>query len=274
MKLFVKIFLYLVAFFVFFGIEQTIGGIISGTTFNEMIQDSFDSDPYQMMLMEIFGCVFTIILTWLFLRFDKESLKVLGLRLDLNLISQGTVLGGIFVWLFFIILLFFDQIELNDHLIFNEDFIYISVALFFAAFIEEIVFRGYIFTKFYQQTGKIKALIFSSLIFAAFHLLNPNLSWIAILEIFLAGAVIGFAYLKTGNIWFVTFLHWSWNLVQTIIGYNVSGQDFYSVLNFAELEKNIWTGGNFGFEGSILSVISMFLMYFLLTKIHARKSTF
>ena len=273
MMLFLRIFLYIVGFFIFFGIGQSLGALISGLSFKEMMAQSFNSNPFQMMWMEFFGANFTILLTWLFLRFDEEKLNSLGFRFNPNQWLQGFVLGGIFIWLFFVLLLFLNQIELKDNFVFNSDFMYISIALFFAAFIEEIVFRGYIMTKFFQKTNELKALLFSSLIFAAFHLMNPHLSIIAIIEIFFAGIIIGYAYLKTKNIWFVTFLHWGWNWLQTMVGFNVSGQDFYSVLNFSHLEQNVWTGGNFGFEGSILSVISMILMYAILATLKTNKLT-
>lgn len=273
MKLFLRIFLYIIGFFICFGLGQSFGALISGLSYKEMMAKSFDSNPFQMMWMEIFGAAFTLLLTWLFLSFDREKLNSLGFSFNPNQWLQGFVLGGIFIWLFFVLLLFLNQIELKDDLVFNSDFIYISIALFFAAFIEEIVFRGYIMTKFFQKTTEIKALLFSSFIFAAFHLMNPNLSVIAILEIFFAGIIIGYAYLKTKNIWFVTCLHWGWNWLQTMVGYNVSGQDFYSVLNFSHLEQNVWTGGNFGFEGSILSVISMILMYGILATMKTKKLT-
>jgi len=54
-------------------------------------------------------------------------------------------------------------------------------------------------------------------------------------------------------------LHLSWNLFQTIFGFNVSGQDTYSVIEFAMIEQNLLNGGAFGFEGSILAVIAMLI---------------
>jgi hypothetical protein len=52
-------------------------------------------------------------------------------------------------------------------------------------------------------------------------------------------------------------LHLSWNLFQTILGFNVSGQDSYSLIEFSISENTLLNGGAFGFEGSILSVIAM-----------------
>jgi len=75
--------------------------------------------------------------------------------------------------------------------------------------------------------------------------------------LFLAGIVLGISYIHTKNLWFPIAMHLSWNLFQAIFGFNVSGQKTYSLIEFSITENNIINGGDFGFEGSILSVIAM-----------------
>ncbi|MEO6728789.1 MAG: hypothetical protein ABIM99_02595 [Candidatus Dojkabacteria bacterium] len=51
-------------------------------------------------------------------------------------------------------------------------------------------------------------------------------------------------------------LHFGWNFFQgTIFGFNVSGKDTYSLIVTKDNTANMWNGGKFGFEGSILSII-------------------
>ncbi len=42
---------------------------------------------------------------------------------------------------------------------------------------------------------------------------------------------------------------------ETIFGFNVSGRNTYFLIVTKENTINIWNGGNFGFEDSILSII-------------------
>lgn len=107
--------------------------------------------------------------------------------------------------------------------------------------------------------NKYVALIVSSILFSLMHGFNPNIDLFSLFNIFLAGILLGLSYIYTKNLWFPIALHLSWNLFQTIFGFNVSGQDSYSLIEFSIYENNLLNGGDFGFEGSILSVISMII---------------
>ncbi len=72
----------------------------------------------------------------------------------------------------------------------------------------------------------------------------------------MAGLLFGLSYIYTKNLWFPIALHFSWNFFQgTVFGFNVSGKETYSLIITKENSFNIWNGGNFGFEGSILSIL-------------------
>nr|WP_235817831.1 CPBP family intramembrane glutamic endopeptidase [Formosa haliotis] len=85
------------------------------------------------------------------------------------------------------------------------------------------------------------------------------MDWFSFLNLFLAGILLGITYTYTKNLWFPIALHFSWNLFQTLFGFNVSGQDFYSLIEFKITDNNMINGGDFGFEGSIFSVIAQVL---------------
>jgi hypothetical protein len=89
------------------------------------------------------------------------------------------------------------------------------------------------------------------------HGFNPNINLFSLTNLFLAGILLGISYIHTKNLWFPIALHFSWNLFQTMYGFNVSGQKSYSLIEFTISKNNIINGGDFGFEGSILSVFAM-----------------
>ncbi|HUE97260.1 MAG TPA: CPBP family intramembrane glutamic endopeptidase, partial [Longimicrobiaceae bacterium] len=85
--------------------------------------------------------------------------------------------------------------------------------LFFgiAAAFEELVFRGYAFQALVAWIGPWPAIVIASAIFAALHGQNPNVTSLAIVNIFVAGVLLSLAYLKTRSLWFATGVHVGWN---------------------------------------------------------------
>lgn len=91
------------------------------------------------------------------------------------------------------------------------------------------------------------------------HCINPSINLFSLLDLFLAGIVLGLPYIYTKNLWFSISMHLSWNLFQTLYGFNVSGLDTYSIIEFEIIDENLINGGGFGLEGSYLSIIAEIL---------------
>jgi len=100
------------------------------------------------------------------------------------------------------------------------------------AIVEEVLFRGYILKNLMSSFNKYIALFFLSILYSLIHSFNPNIDMFSLLVLFLAGIVLGLSYINTKKLWFPIALHLSWNLFQTLIGLNVSGQDTYSIIEF------------------------------------------
>lgn len=102
--------------------------------------------------------------------------------------------------------------------------------LLLSAFWEELTFRGPLFRsafyevrKNHQQIWPFFTLIaIHALVFTLFHLRNPQISGLTILNIFLASAVLGFASIH--SFFSVVLLHFFWNIIPSIWwGLPVSG---------------------------------------------------
>jgi uncharacterized protein len=130
-----------------------------------------------------------------------------------------------------------------------------------AALMEEVMIRGYILSRLMSCMNKFVALCISSFIFAFMHLFNPNISFLPIFNIFLAGLMLGAAFLYTRNLCFPITLHVFWNWLQgPLLGYEVSGAKLFpSTLTLHLPEKNIINGGDFGFEGSIICTVLLII---------------
>ena len=123
---------------------------------------------------------------------------------------------------------------------------------------EEIVFRGVLFRWIDEKWGFLTALIISALLFGAMHMGQPNATWWSSLAIAIeAGLMLGAAYKWSGTLWFPIGIHWAWNFFQgNIFGIAVSGSDAgASLLHSAANGPDILTGGPFGAEASIITVI-------------------
>jgi hypothetical protein len=127
-----------------------------------------------------------------------------------------------------------------------------------AAF-EEVLFRGYILQTFVRNQRSVFGVIFSSVLFAAVHSFNPNVSQIALANTFLAGVWFATAYLVTKNLWLPFGIHLAWNWTQiAVFGSEISG--FSRLVPISLFNENDggpdWlTGGNYGIEGGLACTI-------------------
>jgi membrane protease YdiL (CAAX protease family) len=130
-----------------------------------------------------------------------------------------------------------------------------------AALNEEIAFRGYFLQNLEEAFGTWWAVGISSLVFSSFHFLNPHFSWLAFLNIVLAGLLFAVAYLLTRNLWLPIALHFSWNYFQgPVFGFPVSGLRFPSLLAL-EISSGAlpFSGGSFGPEGGLTGTLATLL---------------
>ncbi|BCU82530.1 CAAX amino protease [Polycladomyces abyssicola] len=123
---------------------------------------------------------------------------------------------------------------------------------------EEILVRGYIQTLMVRQWGRMIGIITASLLFCALHLGNPNLSWLALFNLFLAGVMLGTAKEAFGGLWTPIGFHFAWNLCQETLSLPVSGLHLieHPVLITRETGPVWVTGGGFGLEaGAAVTVL-------------------
>lgn len=220
------------------------------------------------ILTQLFTLGTTFFVIWIFRKYiDRMSIISMGydIRGKFKDIIYGFLVGFILISLGFIILYIFNSLEIvevkyDTKIIFGSFFFFLL-----AAILEEIVFRGYILNNLLiSMKNKYLALLISSLLFAFVHGLNPNLSLLSIINLVIAGLALGITYIHTKNLWFPIFMHVSWNYFQgPIFGFEVSGMDTPSIITQKVIGSNIITGGNFGFEGSIILTFLLFGMIFI-----------
>jgi len=141
------------------------------------------------------------------------------------------------------------------------------------AFSEELAFRGYIFQRVEWSLGSWGGLFLMSVLFAAAHVSNPGMTGstriLASVNIFLAGAALGLAYLGTRSLALPLGLHFGWNWCQgALLGFGVSGTQALGCFIPVSHARPLWlTGGAFGLEGSLpCTLVCSLACYFLLRR--------
>lgn len=132
------------------------------------------------------------------------------------------------------------------------------------AVIEETVFRGLILGNLKESINKYLALAVSSVLFVLIHLLNSGISLVSIMNLFLAGLIMGVLFILFDNLWMPIGFHLSWNFFQgPVFGFNISGLKIDGILKPIHVDNSIkYTGGDFELEGSFLTTIV--LVFFLI----------
>lgn len=259
----------IIPYLVIVGIFELIGGLIVGLDSRHMNANSQTSA--QLFVTCFMGMVGTIAVVWLFTtKVDKKSFANISFD-KTNMVKDivlGLAMGFVIILSGFSILVLTHQLQFID-IKFNALNLLYSVGIFvFVAVSEEVFTRGYILRNLAFSFNKYMALVVSALIFSLMHLANPNANLVGLSIIFLSGLVLGLPYLYTKNLWFPIALHFSWNFFQgPVFGFNVSGLNFYKLIETKYATANNWNGGEFGFEGSIVAVFfllcALTAIYFL-----------
>lgn len=138
---------------------------------------------------------------------------------------------------------------------------YTFVLLLFGVVAEELMFRGYGFQLMVRRFGAFATLLPMGVLFAAAHSSNMNVSWIALVNTFLWGVALGWCVLLSGDLWLAVGIHAGWNMALPLLGANLSG--FSMRVTGIELQWKVsplWSGGSYGPEGGLLSLVALLLL--------------
>ena len=146
------------------------------------------------------------------------------------------------------------------------------IVLFFLGFLvqgasEEILLRGYFFVSGAANSSVAVSVFVSSGLFAAMHLGNPGISFLAIINLFLFGVFAALYFLRRGSIWGICAVHSVWNFAQgNVFGCKVSGMNMgESLFTVNENGGTLWSGGAFGPEGGLCVTVVLVIGITVLT---------
>ena len=152
--------------------------------------------------------------------------------------------------------------------------LFFLAALWMAAAGEEMIFRGYAFQLLIEKMGPYATVLPVGVIFGLTHMSNPYSSPLAVLNTILWGILLGYAFLRSHDLWLPLGLHFGWNAVLPLFGVNLSGLTIeVSRYSYRWDLLPLWSGGNYGPEGGLLTTIFAVALFFALAKAPIRTQT-
>lgn len=217
-----------------------------------------------LVFEQIIGLLVITISVFLARRFlDRRSIVSLGLNLSRHTLTD--ILAGIGIT-FVVFAFIFAMMSLAGWVEFHgfawryittaqiaKELLLILFVFVLVGWNEELLSRGYHLQTLASGLNLTWGVIISSAVFGALHLGNPNATWASVAGIFFAGVFLGYAYIRTRQLWLPIGLHIGWNFFEgPIFGFPVSGLDTFRLTNISVSGPVLWTGGAFGPEAGLI----------------------
>ena len=187
---------------------------------------------------------------------DHRPFLELGLHPDSDTaldILRGLSMASIMLLIPFTVLYSLGWLQITGH---GQD--YGQALLYLLLFVvigfqEELLCRGYILRTIQSGSSLFPAVWYSAFIFAILHGFNPGANGQAMLGIFAAGLLLGWAAVRTGKLWLSIGIHIGWNFFEGVVfGFPTSGIAIYSLTHIHVTGPLLWTGGSFGPEAGLI----------------------
>jgi membrane protease YdiL (CAAX protease family) len=269
----VRSILYMVAYtavqaaviFFFYILDTVLGGVLSG-------EGGLAGSNEAFLLATVLTAPPMLAVTWLFVRYlDRRSLGSIGIRWpegrkgaawrQLATTSLG-VFALLGVWLALVAVLATVRLAgLSGP--FREPapgwpapqvllLVVLLLGFLIQGGLEELIVRGYIYRALKERWRPWLAALASSILFSLLHALNPNVSWVALVNIVIAGMILAALVERSGSLWSATIAHGVWNwAVACVFSLPVSGIRIFRLFDVSIQGDERLTGGDFGPEGSL-----------------------
>jgi uncharacterized protein len=209
--------------------------------------------------------------------FDRRPLVDIGLRFN-GASSMHVLLGILLGGGAAALLLLAPLLAGTGHLVQrpSANFTWLSlvfylVTILFAAAGEEMIFRGYAFQFLIEKIGPFASVLPVGVIFGLVHSSNPHASVLGILNTVLWGVLLGYAFLRSHDLWLPIGMHFGWNAVLPLFGVNLSGLTIEVTRYFYKWDLSpLWSGGAYGPEGGLLTTIFATVLFFALQRVPVR----
>lgn len=194
---------------------------------------------------------------------EKKPLCKMGLTKQFWTYFIGMMIGVLLLAVSVFVILLSGNIEYHGIFI-NAD--YLVIVLLIGGFIvqgatEEILCRGIVLHALKERTSLWIAVAVSTIVFILPHLSSLFAGeiiygMIGIANLILISIIFSLVTIRFESIWAACGLHSFWNaMLYSVLGLNLSGNDetVTAVFNMKSVGENIWNGGVYGIEASLIT---------------------
>ena len=218
-----------------------------------------DAVPFLLQYFEFFGIWIAFLIVLLLFRNNRPMWKAFfynGHGNNLRAILIGILLGGGMNGTCILLSWLTGDIKLSFNGFAPLPFFTFLLCVMIQSGAEEIVDRCYLYQKLRRRyRWPVIAVLVNSLIFMALHMMNPGVTKLGLLQVFLIGVLFSLIVYYWDSLWTVIWAHTAWNFSQSIVfGLPNSGiVSKYSVfkLEAASARDGIFYNTSFGVEGSL-----------------------
>lgn len=231
---------------------------------NMLVGDVFD--PQTITLIMYYGYIVmagVALLYWKLI--EKKPLSEMGLTKRFGNYLIGILAGVLLLAVSVAAIVFTGSIKY--HGIYNNADI-LMILLLFGGFIiqgatEEILCRGIVLHTLKEKTSVAVAVNVSTVLFIMPHcssLFEQGIVYgiLGVCNLALISTIFSLLTIRFKSIWAACGLHSFWNaILYSVLGLNLSGNDetVTAIFNMQSVGKNIWNGGEYGIEASIITTV-------------------
>lgn len=235
-----------------------------------MIASKLVDKAYRVMWPQLLAALIVFLVYRTFIRrTEQRSLTEFSTQGAAREIGAGLLLGAGLVCGVFGVLNALGAWQLDGINTFDPRLLTPLSEMLLVGLAEEILFRGIVFRITEQAIGSRWAIVISALLFAVGHLPNEGVTLVAVISLLAYAVMQAAIYMRTRRLWLCIANHMAWNYcVGQIFATAVSGHETKAGLLRGHFSGPTYlTGGAFGVEGSIVTVVLIGAVgaYFLLS---------
>ena len=231
---------------------------------NMLVGDVFDAQT--ITLITYYGYIIisgVALLYWKLI--EKKPLSEMGLTNHFGNYFIGAIIGVLLLAVSVVAIILTGNIEY--HGVFENADILVIVLLIGCFVVqgatEEILCRGVVFRSLKEKTSLAIAMDISTLMFIIPHLSSLFDGGViygvfGIINLLLISTIFSLLTIRFKSIWAACGLHSFWNAVlYSVLGLNLSGNDetVTAIFNMQSVGENIWNGGVYGIEASLITTV-------------------
>lgn len=240
---------------------------------NMLVGDVFDSQTITLIIYYGYVIVISVILLYWKL-VEKRSLSEIGLTKHVGSYFVGVIIAVVTLSIIIEMIILKGAIEYRG--IFERRNVLLLLLLgggfIIQGAMEELLCRGFLFHTLKNKVSVPAAIAISTIMFIIPH--GSSLfvgeviyGMIGVVNLTLISLIFSLLTIRYQSIWAACGLHSFWNLILSgILGLHVSGKDenTTAILNMRSVGSNIWNGGIYGIEASVLTTFVLGMMLILL----------